>query len=101
MPCSKLRFLVVEDNDFQRGMLARLLMTLGASAVEQAADGTAGLAVLVDPARPVDIVVSDLAMPGMDGLEFMRRLGESGNRVSLAVPSAVDRPLLVSVVNTP
>ena len=99
MPCSNLRFLVIEDNDFQRAMLVRMLTTLGATGIEQAADGASGLAVLVDPARPVDIVISDLAMPGMDGLEFIRRLGESCNRVSLAVVSAVDRPLLASVAN--
>ena len=45
MPCSNLRFLVVEDHDFQRDMLARLLKTLGAKAVHCAEDGKSALQV--------------------------------------------------------
>lgn len=99
MPCSNLRFLVVEDHEFQREMLAQLLKTLGAEAVHTAEDGRAALQVLRDPSRPVDIVVSDLSMPGMDGMEFIRHLSEAGARVSLILASALDPPLLASIAN--
>ena len=97
MPCKSLRFLVVEDHDFQRGALVRLLKTLGAPTVYDAGDGHAALQVIRDSSRPVDIVISDLAMPGMDGMEFVRHLGETGARVSLILASAVDDALLASV----
>lgn len=99
MPCRKLRFLVVEDHEFQRRALAQLLTTLGAEAVYSAEDGQSALQVIRDPDRQVDIVISDLAMPGMDGMEFIRHLSETGTRVSLILVSAVDRDLLASVGN--
>lgn len=99
MPCRNLRFLVVEDHEFQRHALVRLLRTLGAEAVHSAEDGRAALQVIRDPDRPVDIVISDLSMPGMDGLEFVRHLSESGARVSLILASALEAPLLLSIAN--
>lgn len=99
MPCTNLRFLVVEDHAFQREMLVRMLTSLGSAAVHEAADGAAALEVLRDRTKPVDIVVSDLAMPGMDGLEFVRRLSEDCDPVSLILTSALERSLLASVAN--
>ena len=99
VPASKLRFLVVEDQEFQREALIRLLRTLGAEAVYGAEDGLAALQVIRDPDRPVDIVISDLSMPGMDGMEFLRNLGEIGARVSVILLSALDPPLLASIAN--
>lgn len=99
MPATNLRFLIVEDHEFQRESLIRLLRTLGAQAVYSAEDGHAGLQVIRDPDRPVDIVISDLSMPGMDGMEFVRHLGESGARVSVILLSALQPPLLASIAN--
>ena len=47
--------------------------------------------------RPVDIIVSDLDMPGMDGMEFIRHVGEAGLPVAMILTSAHDRSLLASV----
>jgi EAL domain-containing protein (putative c-di-GMP-specific phosphodiesterase class I)/ActR/RegA family two-component response regulator len=99
MPCSNLRFLVVEDHEFQRQMLVQLLNSLGAQAVHSAEDGHAALQVIRDPDRPVDIVVSDLSMPGMDGMEFIRHLSEAGAKMSLILASALEPKLLASVAN--
>lgn len=99
MPCSNLRFLLVEDHPFQRQMLARLLTTLGSADVHEAEDGNGAMEVLTDAQRPVDIVISDVDMPGMDGLELVRRISENCDSVSLILASAVDRSLLASVAN--
>lgn len=99
MPARDLRFLVVEDHSFQRAMLVRLLRTMGASAVQEAEDGTAALEVLRDPVCAIDIVISDISMPGMDGMELVRRLSELGTRVSLILASAVDPNLLATIAN--
>ncbi len=98
MPLHPLSFLVIEDHEFQRNLLVRLLQALGASGVQAAADGHAGLAILQDAARPVDIVICDLQMPGMDGMEFIRHVaGKEGPQVSLILLSAVDKKLLASI----
>jgi len=97
MPLAELCFLVAEDHDFQRSALVRMLVDLGAKEVHEAADGHGALKIIQDPARPVDIVISDLDMPGMDGMEFIRRLGQAGGHVSIILASALERKLIASI----
>ncbi len=97
MPFTDLRFLVVEDHEFQRRTVVSLLSRLGATTVHAAEDGRAALQVVEDPGRPVDIVISDLEMPGMDGMEFIRHLGQANTRVSLILASALERKLIASI----
>jgi EAL domain-containing protein (putative c-di-GMP-specific phosphodiesterase class I)/ActR/RegA family two-component response regulator len=97
MEISELRFLVAEDHDFQRRTLVRMLTSLGALEVFEAADGRAALDLLQEAGRTVDIVVCDLDMPEMDGMEFIRHVGEAGTQVSVILSSALDRHLIASV----
>ncbi len=97
MPCADLRFLIAEDHAFQRREWLRTLKGLGARTVYEAADGHAALSVLRDPDRPVDIVISDLDMDGMDGMEFVRHIGASGAPISIILASALERKLLASI----
>jgi CheY-like chemotaxis protein len=66
---SKLKILVVEDNDDIADTLADLLGSLG-HRVAVARSGPEGVA-LVQDVQP-DIVLCDLGLPGMDGLEVCR-----------------------------
>ncbi len=91
-----LTVLVVEDDDFQRRTMARMLRSLGALQVMEARDGKQALAALLPPAR-VDVVVCDLDMPEMDGMEFLRHLGQTQNTASVIISSAQERSLLLSV----
>ena len=93
----KLGFLVVEDHEFQRSVLVRMLEGMRARAVHSAADGRAGLDLLKKLGPQVDVIISDLDMPGMDGLEFIRHIAAAGRGVSLIVASALQRELLASV----
>jgi len=92
-----LRFLLAEDHEFQRSAQLRVLQGLGAAAVYEASDGHGALKILRDASLPVDVVISDLEMPGMDGIEFVRRLGEAGARVSIILASAIEPKLLASI----
>lgn len=58
--------LVVEDDKHLRAMLKRTLTRSGHSVVE-AGDGEQGLALF--RAQPTDIVITDILMPGCDGIE--------------------------------
>lgn len=97
MSIASLNFLIAEDHDFQRRALMKVLAGMGAKEVHEAADGYAALKIIHDPMRSVDIIISDLDMPGMDGMEFIRHLGEAGRRMSIILASAVERKLLASV----
>jgi len=63
-----LRFLVVEDQELQRTILVTLLASLGARNTVEAADGQSALDIIQAQDQPIDIVITDLAMPGMDGM---------------------------------
>jgi CheY-like chemotaxis protein len=65
------RILVVEDEPSIRELYKDVLSGEGYQ-VREASDGVEGLEEL-EKARP-DVIVVDLAMPRMDGLEFCRRL---------------------------
>jgi two-component system, OmpR family, response regulator MprA len=67
--------LVVDDDHSLRRMLERTLVAEGFG-VQAVADGGAALAA-VERAAP-DLVVLDVAMPGMDGIAVCRRLREKG-----------------------
>src|SRR3954467_15409563 len=67
------RILIVDDDPTGRSTLAELLRDEG-YAVETAADGFKALPKLEEQAP--DLVLTDLHMPGMDGLELMQRVWE-------------------------
>jgi EAL domain-containing protein (putative c-di-GMP-specific phosphodiesterase class I)/CheY-like chemotaxis protein len=93
----RLRFLVVEDQGFQRWAVERILRALGATQIFSAEDGLAALEIFRTVRPPVDIIVTDLNMPGMDGMEFIRHVVETGTPVSIVLASEQDPALIASV----
>ncbi len=65
------RVLVIEDNPVNRFVLRRLLEESG-HAVSEASDGAAGVAAAM--AQPFDLIMTDISMPGMDGVEVTRQI---------------------------
>src|SRR3954470_711120 len=97
MTIQQLHLLVAEDHDFQRKTVVRMLGALGATRVSEAGDGKAALDIFTAAQPPIDIIISDLEMPGMDGMEFMRHLGQADRPVSVILSSALDEALISSV----
>ena len=90
--------LVVEDDDLQRDAILVMLEELGARNPLCAHDGQSALAQLANHrGNPVQVVVTDLNMPGMDGIEFIRQLGEARAAVSVVLMSAVNSTVLKGV----
>jgi len=94
---SGLTYLLVEDQGFQRWLIASMLEGLGAKAVYPVSDGGAALEVLERLGDSIDVVVSDLDMPGMDGMELIRHMAEQRYRASFLVVSGHSQPLLATV----
>ena len=72
-----LRILVVEDSDTARFAL-RLFLEAEGAAVEEAADGDAGVNAVLSAATPFDAVLMDMQMPKKNGLEATRELRARG-----------------------
>ena len=87
-----LRVLVLEDHAFQRAVAVKMLEQLGCAAVYDAVDGAQALA-LLDKVGPVDIALCDLQMEGMDGVEFIQRVGASGQVGSIIISSSLPADL--------
>ncbi len=80
------RILVIEDDEGILAFLRRGLAYEGYE-VDVATDGRAGLDIAVE--RPPDLVVLDLMLPGMDGLDVCRRL-RAGGDVPIIILTAKD-----------
>jgi EAL domain-containing protein (putative c-di-GMP-specific phosphodiesterase class I)/ActR/RegA family two-component response regulator len=91
-----LRVLVLEDHAFQRAVAVSLLRQLGCEEVFEAADGAEALAVL-EKSGPVDIALCDLQMEGMDGVEFLQRIGDTDQVGSIIISSSLSSDLRRSV----
>ena len=76
------RILLIDDSGFQRKLVRNALVENGHECVE-AADGKAGLDKLQE--ENVDLVVTDLLMPGMNGIEFLTVLKDNGHSVPAIV----------------
>ncbi|RED17968.1 response regulator [Pontivivens insulae] len=73
MPVAKsLKVLVVDDQQTMRGLARQCLGRLGITAVGLAATGSAAWEQL--EAKPFDLVISDLNMPGMSGIDLAERI---------------------------
>lgn len=74
MTTTALRVLIVDDEPLARARLRALLSAQpGVEVLGEAGDGEAALAVCAESAP--DLVLLDIRMPGIDGLETARRLG--------------------------
>jgi PAS domain S-box-containing protein len=82
-PLGGLRLLVVEDDVDARDLLVHLLEQAGAS-VSAAGSATEALGML--DALRLDVLISDIGMPGQDGYQFIREVRGSGD-VNAAVPA--------------
>lgn len=79
-----LRVLIVEDNQHMRVLLRTLLNSVGIHDVHEAGNGRAALGVLRE--KKCDLVLSDLAMKPMDGLDFTREVRLSERSVNPFMP---------------
>jgi two-component system cell cycle response regulator DivK len=80
--------LIVDDSDLNRKLARDLLRAAGLRTLE-AATGTQGVALAAD--HVPDVVLMDLRLPDMDGVEALRRLldGERTARIPVVAMSAM------------
>jgi two-component system, LytTR family, response regulator len=87
---SRLRTLIVDDEPMARKVLREEIEALNAAEVVAEADcGTRALEQIV--AFKPDIVLMDLQMPDMDGLEVVRQLKNGGHMPAIVIVTAYDK----------
>ncbi|AFL73327.1 EAL domain-containing protein [Thiocystis violascens] len=89
------RVLVLDDDAIARRQTGMLLALLGVGEILTVDSGEAALAEIERVGGAgIDLLITDLRMPGMDGIEFLRRLAASGYPGDLVISSGVDERLL-------
>lgn len=79
-----LKILLVDDNHHMRVLLAEILRALGVKEIYEANDGAEGLQMMRKHA--VDIVMTDLSMQPLDGIDFVRLLRNSPDSPNQLAP---------------
>ena len=90
LPLENLSLLVVEDDPATRAMLEMALIRSGATVTTA---GTAEEALEMLDARPYDVVVSDIGLPGQDGCALLQRIREAGHRAPAIALTAYASPI--------
>lgn len=79
-----LRILLVDDNHHMRVLLGEILRAIGVKEIFEASDGAEGLQMMRN--HPIDIVMTDLSMQPLDGIDFVRLLRNSPDSPNQMAP---------------
>ncbi len=84
------KVLVVDDEDYVRHILRGMLMNMGFEPIE-ACDGDSGLKAFYEDCDDIVACVIDLTMPGMPGMELLKRIRELSATVPVLLVSGYSR----------
>jgi len=79
-----LKILLVDDNHHMRVLLTEIMRAIGVKYIFEASDGAEALQIMRQQA--IDIVMTDLAMQPLDGIDFVRLVRRSQDSANPMVP---------------
>ncbi len=88
-----IKVMIIEDSIFERKAISRYLKEAGYNDIIEAANGEEGLK-LANTEKP-DIVLLDLRMPGMDGMDVIKELKKNHENVKILVVSIIRNKKIV------
>ena len=91
---STIRILVLDDESFMLKLLAHMLAGLGFTSVTTCDKGSEALQYVSVGDSPPNLILLDLQMPGMDGIEFVRKLVEHNYTGNLILVSGENERVL-------
>ena len=91
---SSLNILVVDDEVFILNLSVRILNNLGCNNIETADNGATALDIINKSDKAFDIIICDLNMPEMDGIEFMRHASSKEFTGGMILLSGEDERML-------
>jgi len=93
---SNLHFLVVDDDVSTQALIIHHLKGLGAKHITAVDNGQIAIEMLTQEETCFDVVICDLRMPVMDGVQFLRHVAELKFLGAIILLSAVDKNILQS-----
>ena len=80
-----LRVMILDDDSFMRHILTETLNQIGVTDVIVQKDGPSALVFILaqEPDDAIDVLLCDLHMPNMDGIEFISKLADSATEIGL------------------
>ena len=94
---NNLRLLVVDDDLVMQEIVVSVLKSIGIISFEKASNGIQALTCLDDNEKNFDVIICDLEMPKMDGIELLRHLAERNYIGGIILMSGRDPRVLNSV----
>lgn len=89
--------LLVEDSVSQREYMRQLCLTAGVTNIHEAANGHIALELLLNRETQFDLILCDLEMPDMDGIELLHKLASMDVQSAIAIISGREANLIASV----
>lgn len=94
-----LRVLLVDDDKFVLDLVEHMLHRLGIKNVGRSRDGHAALEAIDGAIKSYQLVICDLNMPGMDGIELLRHLADRSFEGGVILSSGTDERVINTVGN--
>ena len=89
------RFFIIDDSMFIVTQLTQILQKGGYQVIDYAADGKEAVARFGELSDSIDVVTLDITLPGMDGVEVLRRIKAIKPEVIVVIVSAIGKQQLV------
>lgn len=87
------KIIVVDDSDFSRSLISKMLAEDGYRVSGEAASAEAALPMIKE--KKPDIVITDIVMPNVSGLELAEKINQSFSEVSVIVISSLSQEHIV------
>jgi two-component system chemotaxis response regulator CheY len=87
MDFAHVHVMIIEDSSFVRTLVKKILLDIGVREIREAEDGSTGLELCEQ--KPPDVILCDLSMEPMDGLEFVRLLRQHEKQALQTIPVIV------------
>lgn len=90
---SKLKIVVVDDSDFARSIIAKMLKNSGFNVMGEANSAEAALQVIKD--KKPHVVITDIVMPEISGIELTERINQNFDNIYVIVISSLSQEHVV------
>jgi CheY-like chemotaxis protein len=82
--------MVVDDDSYSQELFTEMLTALGIENIRTASSGRIALSTLAKLPHPPDLLICDVFMPDMDGIEFLSELAKRNFQGGIVLVSGMD-----------